>query len=148
MPLRTVCFAIVAISFMLRGMTGKRGLTMQHMATFLKTMSEEQLARRLAPDFHDLPKTDRGSSKVTRNRARQRWSAFPDLAPQAEILLDQASDIEAYQGNIENFIGELRMPIGLAGPLRVNGLTAKATIHFHWRPPRRRWWRAIIAVAA
>lgn len=110
---------------MLETMTGKRGLTMQHMATFLKTMSEEQLARRLAPDFHDLPKTDRGSSKVTRDRARQRWSAFPDLAPQTEILLDHASDIEAYQGNIENFIGELRMPIGLAGPLRVNGLTAK-----------------------
>jgi hydroxymethylglutaryl-CoA reductase (NADPH) len=115
----------MAICFMVRDMTGKRGLTMQHMATFLKTMSEEQLARRLAPDFDNLPKLERESAKVSWERARQRWAAFPEFAAQAEILLEQASAIENYQGNIENFIGELRMPIGLAGPLRVNGLAAK-----------------------
>lgn len=98
---------------------------MRHMATFLKSMSEEELAQRLAPDFRDLPTMERGSAKVSRERAKLRWSAFPQCTEQADILLDRAQDIEAYQGNIENFIGELRMPIGLAGPLRVNGLAAK-----------------------
>lgn len=41
-------------------------------------------------------------------------------------LLDSASDdLSAYQGNIENAIGLLKIPIGIAGPLRVNGLSAK-----------------------
>lgn len=127
LPSRKIIGSVVNF-FYARAMTGKRGLTMQHMATFLKTMSEEQLARRLAPDFGNLPKMERVSAKVSRERARQRWTALPDFAPQAEILLEKASDFEAYQGNIENFIGELRMPIGLAGPLRVNALAAKGSV--------------------
>ena len=30
-----------------------------------------------------------------------------------------------YQGNIENCLGEIRMPVGFAGPLRVHGLFAQ-----------------------
>lgn len=42
-------------------------------------------------------------------------------------LLDEraAADLEAYEHNIENYIGTLRMPVGVAGPLRVNGTFAK-----------------------
>lgn len=40
--------------------------------------------------------------------------------------MDRApDDLAVYQGNIENAVGLMRMPIGLAGPLRVNGLAAK-----------------------
>lgn len=34
-------------------------------------------------------------------------------------------DLPAFQGNIENLIGTLRVPLGIAGPLRVNGVFAK-----------------------
>ena len=33
------------------------------------------------------------------------------------------------QGNVENFIGTIQMPLGLAGPLRINGEYAKGDFY-------------------
>lgn len=88
-------------------------------------MTEEQLEQRLAPDFKNLPLAFRGSARVNRERAEKYWNAMPDMEAQSKVLFHRADSMEVYQGNIENFIGELRMPIGLAGPLRINGLAAK-----------------------
>lgn len=86
----------------------------------------ESMARRLMPNLENLPEVPAGSAKVSLPRALSLWQqlgADPELQ---EILLGSAQDdISLYQGNIENFIGLLRLPLGLAGPLRVNGLSAK-----------------------
>ena len=107
-------------------MTGKRGLTQEHAARMLGTQSQEAAAERLMPDLANLPHTPAGSAKVSAERALALWQEIGGDPALREILLDQApQELSLYQGNIENAIGLLRLPIGLAGPLRVNGLSAK-----------------------
>ena len=78
------------------------------------------------PDLENLPAFPSGTSKVSEERAMAFWQEIGGDPQVREVLLHGASDdLASYQGNIENFIGLLRMPIGLAGPLRVNGLSAK-----------------------
>jgi hydroxymethylglutaryl-CoA reductase (NADPH) len=107
-------------------MTGKCGLTRDHVARILGDESLECAAQRLRPDMEGLPRVPAGSAKVTAARARALWDEIDGDPALREILLERApEDISLYQGNIENAIGLLRMPIGLAGPLRVNGMSAK-----------------------
>jgi hydroxymethylglutaryl-CoA reductase (NADPH) len=107
-------------------MTGKRGLTQQHVSRMLGNQSPEQAAERLRPDMEALPHVPAGSARTSVERARSLWEEIGADPALREILLERSSDdISLYQGNIENAIGLLRMPIGLAGPLRVNGMAAK-----------------------
>ena len=113
-------------------MTGKRGLTQDHAARMLGTQSLETAAERLKPDIENLPHLPAGGAKVSKERALALWQETGADPALREILLDSADeDLSRYQGNVENFIGLLRMPLGLAGPLRVNGLAAKGD---YWVP--------------
>ena len=88
--------------------------------------SPEQAAERLRPRKEVLPHVPSGSAKVTAERARALWDEIGGHPAARAVLLDSAPDeLPLYQGNIENAIGLLRLPIGLAGPLRVNGLSAR-----------------------
>ena len=107
-------------------MIGKRALTQQYVARILGDESPEHAAERLRPDLETLPHVPAGSAKVSLERSRALWEEISGDPALREILLERApDDLSLYQGNIENAIGVLRMPIGLAGPLRVNGLAAK-----------------------
>ena len=112
-------------------MTGKRGLTQDHAASMLGAESLEAMANRLLPDLTNLPASDAGSARVSRKRALERWQRTGADPALREILLADSCEPAIYQGNVENFIGEMRMPLGLAGPLRVNGLAAKGD---YWIP--------------
>lgn len=63
-------------------------------------------------------KEDNYSDEIIRKR-REFVSSFAGVTP--EHLFKQSFDPRLTQGNIENFVGAAQIPIGLAGPVRVNG---------------------------
>jgi hydroxymethylglutaryl-CoA reductase (NADPH) len=93
----------------------------------LNGQSQADLIKRLEPS-NDCPSARVTSgAHITAELVERRWKRLPVPADLSTVLLGTADlpNIAAYQQNIENFIGIAKVPIGLAGPLRVNGLFAK-----------------------
>lgn len=85
----------------------------------------EQIAK-LQPRHDPIPARVPSGAEITPAIIDARWQ-LPGLPTSARAaLLDDrvAAEAERYARNIENFIGAARIPIGLIGPLRVNGLHA------------------------
>src|SRR5690606_17799569 len=78
---------------------------------------------RLQPRHGDVPPRVPGGSTINDEALEQRWTLPALPASARSVLADPAviGDASVYARNIENFIGVARLPIGLAGPVRVNG---------------------------
>ena len=89
-----------------------------------------------------------------KERHISRGSGEEDVAARQAFIEEMGTGIEwikkdpypgeVVKGNIENYIGTARVPIGLAGPLLIHGDHARGEFcTYPSPPPRARWSRPI-----
>ena len=86
----------------------------------------ELLARLRRKHGAAAPKVPSGS-EITDLAIDARWKVLPMAHAARPELLDTQSHAQSqrYSANIENFIGTVKVPVGVIGPLRVNGTYAQ-----------------------
>lgn len=97
----------------------------QYIAELLKNASMEQLVERISPKMGKRTKWIAvGQAK---EQILERLALLTLSDQEKETLADENSiaGFEHYVNNIENYIGTVKVPLGLIGPLRVNGLFAQ-----------------------
>lgn len=89
-------------------------------------ISADKLEQMLNPHFDKPTNKLTPSPYLTDKNITRRWDKLANPALQAELLdVHTQAQSHVYEKNIEHFIGTVKIPVGLAGPLRVNGLFAK-----------------------
>jgi hydroxymethylglutaryl-CoA reductase (NADPH) len=106
----------------------------RHAADYLSSLLAEQsldeLAARLKPDRGPSPPHIPGASLITPEAVERRWETLATPTARPELLdAHTLPQMSVYEHNIENFIGTVKMPIGIAGPLRVRGLFAQGDFY-------------------
>ncbi len=95
--------------------------------------NEATLARQMSPDTPPPAPLRPVRSATPRTVARFWEKLTQGSASQADAaeLADEASvaRAEIFSRNIENYIGTVKLPVGLIGPLRINGLNAAGDFH-------------------
>ncbi|WP_440888173.1 hydroxymethylglutaryl-CoA reductase [Vibrio sp. WZ-1] len=89
----------------------------------IKTYEKVQSA--LEPKYHKPQKKLCLSAGLTEKHIARRWNVLGQLTDK-NLLLDSftQSHCHQYANNIEHFVGTVNLPVGVAGPLRINGLFA------------------------
>lgn len=79
----------------------------------------------LEPKFHQPSRKLCRSGSLTDKNIERRWQVLASMTDK-DLLLDPFTQqhCHQYSHNIEHFIGTVNLPVGIAGPLRINGLFA------------------------
>ncbi len=102
-----------------------------YLTSLLSARSQEELMRQLAPKCDNPAPRVSGGVRLTQNVIDARWKLCGVSEAERDSLLDARTfdERQVYQHHIENFIGTVKVPVGLAGPIRVNGLFAQGDFY-------------------
>lgn len=104
--------------------------TEERIGKFLRRLLQQrsalEIAQSLVGEERPIPPKVPGASSVSKLAIERRWQLLNVSGETRHHLLppESLAELEKYQNNIENCIGTVRVPIGLAGPLRIRGMFA------------------------
>ncbi|WP_305370786.1 hydroxymethylglutaryl-CoA reductase [Photobacterium leiognathi] len=96
-----------------------------YVTSMLGQLSPSELHQRLDPNDEPLQNKLPRNPYINDRVIQQRWEAINN--PNAKTIIYDAEtqqQQQCYEKNIENFIGTVKLPVGVVGPLKVNGLFA------------------------
>src|SRR6266568_8158672 len=95
----------------------------------LQSRSALEIAQTLAREEKAVPPRIPGGSSAAPASLEKRWQLLKISEESRRALYDPSASLEHYEKNIENCIGSVRIPVGLAGPLRVRGMFASGDFY-------------------
>ncbi|MCL9776668.1 hydroxymethylglutaryl-CoA reductase [Vibrio methylphosphonaticus] len=101
-----------------------------HKRDYLDNIAQDdaliELETKLTPKMHSPTSRINRSPNLTKRHVDYRWGKLDNDSARAQLFDPHTeAQMDEYNKNIEFFIGTLKMPVGTAGPMRVNGLFAQ-----------------------